>query len=79
MIRKKQRQLTSFGVLVKKALVEKGMTQVQLAEKVGTSKKYLNLIFHGERSGKKYLQDIVDLLGLESEYILQSAWKEVHE
>ncbi len=41
---RKKRELTPFGMIVKKALIEKRMTQVQLAEEIGTTKKYLNLI-----------------------------------
>ncbi|PHJ38565.1 Cro/Cl family transcriptional regulator [Desulforamulus profundi] len=64
-MQRNKRQLTAFGVLVKKALIERRMTQVQLAEKVGTSNKYLNLILYGERSGEKYLASIAEELGLD--------------
>jgi transcriptional regulator with XRE-family HTH domain len=64
-MQKRKRQLTPFGVLVKKTLIEKGMTQVQLAEEVGTSNKYLNLILYGDRSGEKYLVGIAKVLGLD--------------
>lgn len=64
-MQKRKRQLTPFGVLVKKTLIEKGMTQVQLAEEVGTSNKYLNLILYGDRSGEKYLVSIAKVLGLD--------------
>ena len=61
----RKRQLTPFGMLVKKTLVEKGMTQVQLAEKVGTSNKYLNLILYGDRTGDKYIGGIAKVLNLD--------------
>lgn len=61
----RKRQLTPFGVLVKKTLVEKGMTQVELAEEVGTSNKYLNLILYGDRSGEKYINGIARILDLD--------------
>ncbi len=61
----RKRKLTPFGVLVKKTLIEKGMTQVQLAEEVGTSNKYLNLILYGDRSGEKYISSIANVLGLD--------------
>lgn len=63
----RKRRLTQFGVLVKKTLVEKGMTQVQLAEEVGTSNKYLNLILYGDRSGEKYINGIARVLDLDLE------------
>lgn len=61
----RKRQLTPFGVLVKKTLIEKGMTQVQLADEVGTSNKYLNLILYGDRSGDKYLLSIARVLDID--------------
>lgn len=61
-----KRQLTPFGVVVKKRLIDLGMTQVQLAEAIGTSKNYLNLILYGDRSGKKYIPSIIEELKLDS-------------
>ncbi|MBU5312247.1 helix-turn-helix transcriptional regulator [Tissierella carlieri] len=68
-----KRKLTQFGVLVKKTLVEIGMTQVELAEEVGTSNKYLNLIIYGERSGGKYIDSIARVLGLDLEELKKIA------
>jgi transcriptional regulator with XRE-family HTH domain len=68
-----KRKLTPFGVVVKKRLIEKGMTQVQLAEMVGTSNKYLNLILYGDRSGDKYIDSIAKVLGLDLENFKQTA------
>jgi len=48
-------------------LVELNVTQVELAESVGTSKQYLGKILHGLRSGAKYLEDIDRILGLNQE------------
>ncbi|PYG86708.1 helix-turn-helix protein [Ruminiclostridium sufflavum DSM 19573] len=68
-----KRQLTPFGKTVKKRLVEKGMTQVRLAEEVGTSNKYLNLILYGDRTGEKYLEKIISVLGIDPEEFKKSA------
>ncbi|WP_032122020.1 helix-turn-helix domain-containing protein [Clostridium amazonitimonense] len=68
-----QRKLTEFGVVVKKRLIEVDMTQVQLAEEVGTSNKYLNLILYGERSGKKYIDNIINTLGIDPEVLKEIA------
>ena len=70
---RKKRELTPFGMTVKKALIEKRMTQVQLAEEIGTTKKYLNLILYGERSGDKYLDSIVKILDLDPERFQRTA------
>ena len=40
------------------------MTQVELAEQVGTSKQYLGKILFGERSGTMYLEKIDQVLEL---------------
>lgn len=69
----KTRKLTPLGVAIKKALIDKGMTQVELADYIGVQPNYINLILHGERSGKKYLNHIASLLELEPENLLQSA------
>lgn len=60
-----KRKLTPFGIVVKKQLVERGMTQVELAEIMGTSNKYINLIIYGERSGKKYIHHIAEILEID--------------
>ena len=63
-MKKSKRKLTPFGVTVKKRLIDIGMTQAELAQKVGTTRMYLNLIFHGERSGEKYRDKIVKVLDI---------------
>lgn len=58
-------RLTPFGKKVKKRLIDLGMTQVELAEKVGITDKYLYKILHGNRSGDKYIEKIRSILGME--------------
>ena len=65
----KRRKLTPLGAEIKKSLVDRQMTQRELAEKIGVSPKYINLIIYGERSGKKYIPEIVSLLGLDSNIV----------
>lgn len=60
----KRRELTAFGMMVKKRLIELNMTQRQLAETVGIGEVYLNVVLHGERSGRKYKQAIIEYLDL---------------
>lgn len=69
----KIRKLTAFGATVKKKLIDLDMTQVQLAEAVGTSNKYLNLILYGDRSGEKYKNSIIRVLGLDPEELKETA------
>ena len=61
------RKLTPIGIAIKKALIDKEMTQVELANKLGVDPRYINHIIHGERSGKKYIGDIFQILELNKE------------
>lgn len=49
-------EMTDFGKKVVMRLVEKGMTQTELAERLGCTKQYLYKILSGQRSGKKYVE-----------------------
>ena len=60
----RKRELTGYGKQVKHRLIELNMTQVELAEQVGTSKQYLGKILFGERAGTMYLEKIDTLLNL---------------
>ena len=40
------------------------MTQVELAEQVGTSKQYLGKILFGERAGTMYIEKIDQVLNI---------------
>lgn len=54
-----------FGVAVKKALAERGMTQTELAKEVGVSCGYLYLIVGGYRPVSKYKKRIAEYLKLD--------------
>lgn len=68
-----KRKLTPLGVAVKKRLIDLRKTQVQLAEEIGTSKKYLDLILYGERSGKSYLPKIAIALDIDLDSLEEPA------
>ncbi len=38
------------------------MTQKELAKAVGMSEVYLSMILRGKRSGRKYMNDIIEVL-----------------
>ncbi|WP_195282246.1 helix-turn-helix domain-containing protein [Harryflintia acetispora] len=63
----KKRELTPFGVAVKKALIDRRMTQQELARRIGTSRQYLDLILFGQRTGTQYVTRIIKALGLRIE------------
>ena len=62
----KQQKLTPFGKKVRKRLIDKGMTQVELAALLGCNKQYIHKILVGERSGKKYIEEISRILDIEA-------------
>lgn len=61
-----KQKLTPFGEEVKKRLIEKDMTQVELAALLGCNKQYITKILFGLRKGEKYKQDIIRILGMDS-------------
>lgn len=61
----KQAGLTPFGLAVKKRLIDRNMTQAELAARLGCNKQYLHKILIGERSGKKYIGAIVKILEIQ--------------
>ena len=57
--------LTDFGKVVKKKLIDKDMTQAQLAAMIGCGNQYLHKILVGERSGDKYKEEISVILEID--------------
>lgn len=66
-----KRKLTKFGIEVKKKLIEKQITQYELAQKVGTSRKYLTDIMYGKSLSlkSKVVKKILNELELDSSLI----------
>ncbi|MBR1391521.1 MAG: helix-turn-helix domain-containing protein [Lachnospiraceae bacterium] len=60
-----KRAMTPFGKEIKRRLLELELTEGELAEQVGTSPQYINHIIFGERTGKKYVQPICDVLEIQ--------------
>lgn len=56
--------MTPFERQVKAKLLELDMTQVELCEKLGIKKQYLNQIFAGDRQNSAYIDRIRDVLGI---------------
>lgn len=50
---KKSRELTLIGIEIKKRLLDRNMSQVELAKKIGTSQNYITDIIHGRYAFKK--------------------------
>lgn len=66
-------KLTPLGKDIKKKLADKDMSQMDLAERVGTSKSYLSRIMRGGKSGEKYLTAICTVLDLNPDRYRASA------
>ena len=58
-----RKKLTAYGRAVKLRLLEREMSQVELAGQLGCSRQYLTRILVGERSGSKYIERIEEILG----------------
>ena len=68
-----RRRLTPLGKEIKKKLIDKGMTQVQLADRLGIGKQYLTKIMNGARSGAKYVDDICSMLNINKKHFEDAA------
>lgn len=55
---------SGYGRTVKKRLIDMEMTQAELARMLGVGRPYLCRILSGDRSGKKYQEDIDRILSL---------------
>ena len=64
-MKRREDRLTAFGREVKKRLIDKDMTQIELAGLIGCNKQYLYSILVGERSGKKYMDEISKILEID--------------
>ena len=53
---------SNFGREIKKRLIDIGMTQRELALKVGMHEGSLTAVVNGRRSGKKYKESILKVL-----------------
>ncbi|MDW8781966.1 MULTISPECIES: helix-turn-helix domain-containing protein [Bacillus cereus group] len=56
---------SSFGIEVRKVLLERDLTLTILASELKISVSYLSDILKGSRKGKKQKKAIVELLGLD--------------
>lgn len=67
-----KRKLTKFGIVIKKRLVEKQITQVELAKKVGTSVKYISNIMYRQYpfTESKIMEKILNELDLDKNLLL---------
>lgn len=59
-----KKQLTPYGVKVKKRLAERNMTLGELALAVGANENYLTQVIHGYKPGKKYIEPICAILDI---------------
>lgn len=58
---------TSFGKQVKIKLIEKNMTEKELAELIGVGQPYLTCVLKGRKPGYKYISTIEQILDMNTE------------
>lgn len=63
-MKSKKIQLSRRGINIKKRLIEKNMTQRDLAKKLNMNEQYLADIIRGRRSGNMYINRIYKELDL---------------
>lgn len=64
-MRTKSKQLTAFGKLVVKALIDQDISKAALAAQIGATPAYLSKLLYGVRSGEKYIPAIIGALSLD--------------
>lgn len=57
-------ELTTFGLEVRKKLLEKRWTVKDLASEIGADQSFLKGMLYGKRKGYKYLEPIKKLLDI---------------
>lgn len=62
--RRRKRSYSEMGKRIKKGMIDKGITATELADMLGTRPQYINKIIHGDRSGRKYMDEIRRILGI---------------
>lgn len=62
-------KLTRLGKMVKRHCLERGITQTELARKLGMSKIYLSKIMYGYRPPGKYTEALARELGIDPEAV----------
>lgn len=66
-------RLTGLGLRIKEWLLRQGMTQRELAARIGTSEQYLSKILRGQKPAGKYLAAIAEVLGVDVEELKELA------
>lgn len=60
----RKNKLTPYGKKIRKRLIDKNMTQVELANQLGCKTQYITQILSGKKSGKKYSEEINRILDI---------------
>lgn len=62
----KTRYIQDWGMRAKKALIDRNMSQAQLAKELGLSRPYVTSIINGKHNSDDTKQKICDYLGISS-------------
>lgn len=63
----RRNELTPYGKKICKRLIDKNMTQVELASQLGCRTQYITQILNGKTSGRKYRREINRILDIRQE------------
>lgn len=63
----RKNELTPYGKKVCKRLIDKNMTQVELAGQLGCRTQYITQILNGKKNGRKYREEINRILDIRQE------------
>lgn len=63
----RKNELTPYGKKVCKRLIDKNMTQVELADQLGCRTQYITQILNGKKNGRKYREEINRILDIRQE------------
>lgn len=64
-----KKQLTRFGVAVKKALLDKQISQKEFCRVYKIPENRLSEILYGDRPGKRYREKIAEILEIDQDLI----------
>jgi len=66
-------RLTRLGIKVKKWLLDRNMTQRELAQRLGMGEQYLSKILYGQKPVGKYLPALAEVMGMDTDELREMA------
>lgn len=67
---KEKKRLAACGITIKKRMLELGLSNMELANMLNCNESYVCRILYGERSGRKYMTRISEILGIDYDCLM---------